>query len=37
MEMAQSNPKMKIIRAVYEEAVREHGSQIPGMKKRPLL
>ncbi|KAL4240666.1 U3 snoRNP protein [Mactra antiquata] len=29
MELSQANPKMKIIRSVYEEAVTEHGSKNP--------
>ncbi|XP_045211690.2 U3 small nucleolar RNA-associated protein 6 homolog [Mercenaria mercenaria] len=31
MELAQSKPKMKIIRSVFEEAVREHGSHEPDL------
>ncbi|XP_052790415.1 U3 small nucleolar RNA-associated protein 6 homolog [Mya arenaria] len=31
MEMAQPKPKMKLVRAAYEEAVREHGALSPNL------
>ncbi|KAH3873451.1 hypothetical protein DPMN_036686 [Dreissena polymorpha] len=31
MELAQPKPKMKLVRAAYEEALREHGDQAPDL------
>lgn len=36
MELAQPKLKMKVVRSVYNEAVREHGSTDPGKYNAPI-